>query len=100
MFSNNNLPEQTKVVAELIKGILDGVEMENYTVKVELAPELCQVVVKLTEKNSVTYLRTVSKEVRALFHASDYVFIKFLYEGKMVYKATNEGEELAEEWSR
>jgi len=103
MFSAKHIDAQKNVVKELVKGILDGLEMENYDLKIDLVPTLCQVIVRLSEKNSVTFLRAVSKEVRQCFQEYDHIFIKFEYQGKSIYRVSADGwvkEEAAESWNK
>ena len=102
MFSPEHIDTQENVVKELIKGILDGLEMENYDLKVELVPTLCQISVRLNEKNSVTFLRACGKEIRQCFTTYDHIFIKFEYQGKSIYRMSAEGEseEVAESWNK
>ena len=99
-FSSAQIESQKNILKELIKGILDGLEMEKYELKIDLTPALCTVIVRLSEKNSVTFLRVATKEIRQFFKSYDHLFVKYEYAGKMVYKVAADGsEDIAEEWN-
>lgn len=101
-YSNEKVESQKKALVEVISGIFDAGEMAPYEVKLDLVPTYIQVIVRLSEKTSITYLRALSKEVMQCFKQYDHIFLKYEFQGHLVYKLSAEGEgqeEIAETWA-